>query len=271
MPRPHHHLARRFVVGIVAFVLVALLVGCGAGGDEHGTVEPGTTGEPSGAVPLKDSDWFAQRFGTPLMTGSTQLQPRAVEQAKDQRGVALPQNHAPLDGPVMWQRVHCEALPFTTTDGPTRLRADTIYAGFAHTTIGAALAAFHLRNFGGTVVTPDAIATIAGPLDRARVVPSLRLDETKVPAREANCLATYRRDGIRRPARWHADQVSAQVYNIEFWFPPAAEGRGYSTDVTVVWAGDDWYLTDQSIGEIGYSGQQKQPIARDEPTGWPRW
>lgn len=271
MPSRRHHVTRRFATTALVLALVGLAAACGSSGEGSGVVEPGSAPEPSGTVPLKESSWFAERFGTPLMAGSTELQPRAIEQARDQRGVVLPQNRAALDGPVMWQRVHCEALPFTTTDGPTRLRADTVYAGFARTPMGAAMAAYHLRNFGGTVATTEAIPTIAAPQDRPRVVPTLRLGETKIPAREPNCLATYRRDGIRRPARWHADQVSDAVYNIEFWFPPTSDGRGYSIDVTVVWAENDWYLTEQSIGDIGYSGQQKQPVARDEPTGWPRW
>ncbi|WP_280301154.1 hypothetical protein [Nocardia abscessus] len=255
-----------------AVVLATVASACADTGEGRGA-HPAGGGEPSSSVPLLETDWYRRNFGTPLMAANTQLRPRAIEQAHDQRGVALPQNRAQLDGPVMWQRIRCEALPFTTGDGPTRLRGDTIYGGFAHTELGAALAAFHLRNFGGTAADLDAIPTIAAPPERANIVPQLRLNETKIPAREPDCLATTRKNGIRRPARWHAEQVGSEVYNVQYWYPPepGADGRGYSTDVTVVWSGDDWYLTAQSIGEIGYSGQQKQPVASDEPTGWPRW
>ncbi|MGY1969021.1 hypothetical protein ACW9HH_32705 [Nocardia gipuzkoensis] len=258
---------------VAAMVLAGLAVACANTSEGSGAHPADNSGEPSSSVPLRETDWYKGHFGTPLMAANTQLRPRAIEQAHDQRGIALPQNGARLDGPVMWQRVRCEALPFTTSDGPTRLRGDTIYGGFAHTALGAALAAFHLRNFGGTAADTNAIPTIASPQDRAHVVPQLRLDETRIPAREPDCLATSRKNGIRRPARWHTEQVSSEVYNVQYWYPPepGTGGRGYSTDVTVVWSGDDWYLTAQAIGEIGYSGQQKQPAASDEPTGWLRW
>lgn len=252
-----------------AIAVLALVTACGEENDVAGSGSDRTA--ETSSTPVKESEWFARNFGTPLMAVSTAVQPRAVEQAHDQRGAALPQNRAPLEGPVMWQRVHCEALPFSSTDGPSRLRGNTLYAGFARTPLGAAMAAYHLRNFGGTATTTDAIPTIAAPRDRARIIPKLRLDETVIPDRAPDCLATSRKDGIRRPARWHTSQVSAEVYNVEFWFPPTTADSGYTIDVTVIWSDADWYLTEQSIGEIGYSGQQKQPVPREEPTGWPRW
>ncbi|WP_280386627.1 hypothetical protein [Nocardia wallacei] len=255
-------------------VISAVVAGCGR--DDSGHNESVGGGGVSDG-PLKDTEWFRNEFGTPLLAASTQLQPRAVEQAKDPRGVALPQNRAVLDGPVMWQRVYCEGLPFSTTDGPTHRRADTIWGGFAHTPLGAALAAYHLRNFGGTAADKGAIPAIAAPEDRDRIVPQLQLDRTDIPAKltSPDCLAQY---GIRRPARWHTEALSGDTTLVSFWYPPDAEhrgpqqqGRGYSYDLTVTWTEGDWWLTEQSIGDIGYSGRQKQPTPADEPVVWPRW
>ena len=255
----------------LTITLAAVGVACGHSTSNNGSPN-GNSPEPAAgnSVPLMNTAWFTGHFGTPLLADNDQLVPRAVEQAKDLHGIALPQDHAALDGPVMWQRVNCEALPFTTTDGPTRLRGEAIYGGFTHTPLGAALAAYHLRNFGGTATTTSVIPTIAAPADRDRVTPELHLDQTQIPAdmTSPDCLAHY---GIRRPARWHAEQLGHDTTLVSLWYPgDTPDSQGYTTDITVVWAGGDWYLTDQSIGDIGYSGQQKQPTPAIEPAGWSR-
>lgn len=262
--KTRHHLAAT----ATALTLATGALACG----NHSSDTPGTIpGQPPAhsSTALKDTDWFTKTFGTPLLAANTTLKPRAVEQAHDLNGTALPQNSAPLDGPAMWQRVQCEALPFSTTDGPTKMRANTIYGGFARTPFGATLAAYHLRNFGGTATERQALPAIVAPADRDRVVPVLKIDQTDIPARNANCLAT---NGIRRPARYHTEAVSDTVIDVSFWYlPESGKPRGSTFDVTVVWSGDDWYLTEQSILDIGYSGRQKTPTDADEPAGWATW
>lgn len=92
---------------------------------------------------LKESTWFKTHFTTPIVAGG-HVTPPQIEQPNNIQGELLPQNGAKLDGPVMWQRVRCDMVPFSTTDGPTRLQADTLWTGFTKTDLGAAIAAYHL-------------------------------------------------------------------------------------------------------------------------------
>ncbi|MBF6393790.1 hypothetical protein IU443_28080 [Nocardia farcinica] len=251
-----------------AAVTLTAAAGCGRN-DGDGTGLPGLS--PAVAKPLKDQPWFTQHFGEPLLA-ATNVTPKTIEQAHDIRGTVLPQDGARLDGPVMWQRVRCDALPFSTTDGPAKMRADTVYGGYARTPLGAALAAYQMASFGGTIGNTDAVPQIIAPADRDRLVSQIpEMKESKFKD-DPGCLPRQKK--LTRPARWKADPVSDTVTRVEFWWPPLpGESQGYSIDYSVTWQEGDWYLTEQAASDVLMIGKKmpRQPQYTAEPVGWSQW
>ncbi|WP_280487506.1 hypothetical protein [Nocardia farcinica] len=253
----------------VAAAAVTLTAAAGCGRNDGGGA--GLPGLPAtAATPLKQTQWFADNFGTPLLA-SFDVDPKTIEQATDLRGIVLPQNKATLDGPVMWQRVRCGVLPFSTTDGPTQQRADTVYGGYSRTPLGAALAAYHLGSWKDTATTADALPMVLAPSDRERLgsqivayKPSDRLDDPSCVARMKN---------IFRFTRWKADQLSDTVMRVQLWGPIDTPGQGIAIDTTVVWSGGDWYLTEQTAATTRLTSTQKPdvPPFTAEPVGWSKW
>lgn len=261
----------RFALAAAVLTLAAAAVSA-CGKDDTGTAGPGPLPGLNATTPLKNTEWFTTNFGTPVVI-PTAVTPRAVEQAKDLSGVVLPQNSAPVDGPVMWQRVRCEPLPFTTTDGPTSRRGDLLYGGYARTPLGAAMAAFHAASYGGYMGNPATLPLIAAPSDRDRLSSQMPLDAFRVPDSqfEPGCLATKK--NLTRPAQWSAEKISDTIMRIGFYYPPkSGEARGYTYYLNVVWA-DDWYLSEQSVADITHIGgrERTRPEFADVPTGWTTW
>ncbi|MEU8901251.1 hypothetical protein AB0C65_35660 [Nocardia sp. NPDC048505] len=259
------------LTGAAAALTFALtLAACG--NDDPDTAAPGEAGSPSASVPLKDTDWFRTNFGTPLVAAGA-VTPRTIEQPKDIKGTALPQNKAALDGLVMWERVRCAAVPFTTTSGPTSLRGDAVWGGFAHTQLGAALAAYHMRYAFWTANHARELIQIAAPADRDRVWKRLQFDQAKASSSmsDPDCILTAKRGapGLTRPARWSSEQLSADTELVTYWFPPVSAGQqGYTIDIAVRWVDGDWYLTDQ---ELTKEALEADGVPTAEPTGWTAW
>lgn len=264
---------RKTLVACVAVLAVAAAVvgvaECSRNSDS-GTALPGWA-HSGGQQPLKQTQWFGDNFGTPLVA-TTDVTPKSVEQANDVRGSVLPQDKSALDGPVMWQRVRCRALPFSTTDGPTKSRADGIYGGYARTPLGAAMAAIQMATWGATVGSNDAVPSVIAPADRGRLSPQLPAYQRGKNIDNPSCLA--RQKNIIRPALWKVETVSDTVTRVQFWFPPTAgEAQGGIFDYSVTWQDGDWYLTEQTATDVlGIGGQiprAGQPAA--QPVGWSKW
>lgn len=260
----------RLTAAAAALALTTVLAACGNSDDPQG----GTTipGIPNVNTPLKDTDWFRSNFGSPLVAVGN-VNPKTIERPNDLKGTALPQTNSPLDGPVLWERVRCAAVPFTTTAGPTKLRGDAVWGGYAHNQLGAALAAYQMRVAPWTSTDAKALITTAAPADRDRVWKRLELDTSKpnAGASDADCVLSSKRApfGLVRPARWNTQDLGSGALLVSFWFPPAKPSeQGFVNDIAVQWVGDDWYLTDQ---ELTKSAMGESGVPTAEPAGWSTW
>ncbi|AYF78149.1 hypothetical protein D7D52_34840 [Nocardia yunnanensis] len=239
------------------------------GGDGPGPTLPGQS--PAAAKSLKQTQWFSENFGTPLVA-TTNVTPKTIEQAKDVRGTVLPQDKSSLDGPVMWQRVRCAALPFSTTDGPTKTRADGIYGGYARTPLGAALAMVQMTNWAAIAGSNDAVPMVIAPGDRARLSPQLPAYERSKNLDNPGCLAAQKT--IIRPSLWKAETISDTVTRVQVWFPPKpGEAQGGIFDYSVIWADGDWYLTEQTANDVLAIGGRMPRAGQYSaaPVGWSQW
>lgn len=256
----------------VLAVAVAITTVAACGSSDDNSTGPTLPGQPpTAAKPLKQTPWFSENFGTPLVT-TTNVTPATVEQARDVRGTVLPQDKSALDGPVMWQRVRCAALPFSTTDGPTKQRADGIYGGYSRTPLGAALAALQMATWSTTIGSNDAVPMVIAPADRDRLTPQLPDYERGTNIDNPSCLAQQK--NITRPALWKAEPISDTVTRVQFWFPPrAGEAQGGTFDYSVIWQDGDWYLTEQTANDVlaigGRTPRAGQYTA--QPVGWTQW
>lgn len=226
---------------------------------------------PATAKSLKQTPWFGETFGTPLVA-TTNVTPKTIEQAKDPRGTVLPQDKSALDGPVMWQRVRCAALPFSTTDGPTKTRADGIYGGYSRTTLGAALAVVQMTNWSATAGGNDAVPTVIAPADRDRLTPQLPAYERSRNLDNPGCLASQK--NILRPALWKADAISDTVTRVQLWYPPKqGEAQGGTFDYQVIWQDGDWYLSEQTANDVLAIGGRMPRAGQysPQPIGWTQW
>jgi hypothetical protein len=260
------------ITAAAALTVAGIAVSCGhtSSGPRPGAAPAPTTGT-RGSSRLQDSEWFKKNFGTPLVV-SAEVTPKTVEQATDPGGLVLPQNHAAVDGPVLWERVRCEALPFTTTDGPTRLRGDTMYGGFAHTPLGAAMAGYHFISFGNYAHTAAAIPLIAVPADRTGLWPTPMPYSIPSSQSDPGCLA--RKNPIIRPSLWTTQDMGAGVMQVGFYYPPLpGDTQGSTYYTSVVWAEGDWYLTDQSVDDVALIGghEPSRPQYAPTPVGWSAW
>ena len=237
---------------------------------DHGTGPTLPGQSAAAATPLKQSKWFADNFGTPLVA-TTYVTPKTVEQPHDIRGIALPQDKSAVDGPVMWERVRCSALPFSTTDGPTNIRADGIYGGYSRNALGAALAAFQMANFISAGST-DAVRMVIAPTDRARLTAQIPAYQRGKNMDNPDCLAQQK--NIIRPAFWQAQTISDTVTRVQYWWPPRTnDSQGYSLDYTVTWQDGDWYLSEQTATDVlALNGTvPRQAQYTPQPVGWSRW
>lgn len=200
------------------------------------------------------------------------MTPKTIEQAKDVRGTVLPQDKSALDGPVMWQRVRCAALPFSTTDGPSKTRADGIYGGYSRTSLGAALAALQMATWGATAGSNDAVPMVIAPADRDRLTPQLP------PTSAERISTTPAAWPSRRPSPglrlWKAEPISDTVTRVQFWFPPRqGEAQGGTFDYSVIWQDGDWYLTEQTANDVLAIGGRTPRAGQytTQPVGWTQW
>ncbi len=143
--------------------------------------------------------------------------------------------------PGGWQRVHGAVVPFSTSDGPTRL-VQGVAAGYAHTPQGAALAAAY-----------SAYEVAARPGDRVMLATRLLLPPAEQQAFDAGIRAgTLPIQQDQATTRWMLawDAFEIQNYTDDFAVIELA-ARAPDTDATptwnavtipMVWHNDDWLV-----------------------------
>lgn len=265
------YLALVIVVVVVVGGVIAVVI------NRSKTDEPTAQPQPGATIsPQQDrSDW-----GLPYID---ELGFR-VEVPPNPNGVALDQDRSgqpdrgaadyaalPPAG-VMWQKVQNFPMPFSTSDGPSKVDG-ALATGFAQTPQGAALAGIQLINraqssyAGGVAVlergsvaaTPEIEAELAANLARARQAVD---------------------DGRTGPVG--APLIGQEAYRLKYWSPdyavieyaaPNRAGNGWTTaPLEVVWHDGDWKLklTDRATAEA--SGRGLTEVG-STPTlaGWTRW
>lgn len=135
-----------WVIGAVAFLSLVLVAGLAyALRSRDGDSEPQQAPAQASPAPVQDQ---GQGFGTPI----TDRWGNRVEVPVNQFGQVLTQDSSQQLKPgdpswlsatakgIKWQLVYNIPIPFSTSDGPTKV-ADKVASGYAHTPQGAVLAA----------------------------------------------------------------------------------------------------------------------------------
>ncbi|MEU5762217.1 hypothetical protein [Nocardia sp. NPDC047648] len=223
------------------------------------TSAPPATGE-SFDVPTVDA--FGRRVDIPRNpAGQLRAQTGPVRQPSDPDWLTAPPSG--LAEPGGWQRVHGAVVPFSTSDGPTRVR-DGIAAGYAHTPQGAAVAAAASIN-----------QVAARPGDRALVAARMVLTAADQAAFDAGIAAgklpVQQPESVTRalvaPDAYRIDSYATDLAVLRLAARTPTEPTGTRSWVTVtvgmVWHEGDWRLRG--------NGQQLPTTTTTDLTGWTRW
>lgn len=243
---PANRSAWPLVIGLFVVVIIVIIAGIvllTRGESEAPTAAPAAPG------PAQQStvDENAEGFSTPRSDSLG----RKVDVPRNGRGVILPQateaqkgfgepgaTTTPAEG-IRWQQSAGTVIPFSTSDGPTRMDGQ-IPVGFAHTPAGAALAAASLtaRLMDGQL-GPETVTKRFNP-------ESEKFEEMAQAAREMPAEVTLG-DRVPRASGYEIGEDCDPSYCLVWLSMPGLDGVTRSTPALVVWIEDDWYLSDTSI------------------------
>ncbi|QIS20843.1 hypothetical protein [Nocardia terpenica] len=251
---------RSFSFGVVASAaVIALIVVVGVfmfvtrGNSGGGQVHPATP--PAAAAAGTDATGFADP--------TVDLFGRRVDIPNNPAGQPLPQDpskeHRPSDqdwltaapagttDPHGWQRVYGASVPFSTSDGPTRIE-DGLAVGYSHTPQGAVLAAAQIT-----------YRLNARPADR-----DLYVQQVRASAQQIASYDKARSDGAlpqQQPERITRYLVAPDAFQVENYADDMAivrlAARGPVNDgaqtwaairLIMVWDGGDWRLKPTDAG-----------------------
>lgn len=257
------YLALIIVVVVVVGGVIAVVINRSKTAEPAAQPQPGTTISPQ----QDRSDW-----GLPYID---ELGFR-VEVPPNPNGVALDQDRSgqpdrgaadyaalPPAG-VMWQKVQNFPMPFSTSDGPSKVD-DALATGFAQTPQGAALAGISLWN--------RAASSVEGALD---VMEKRTIAATpELEAERANNISNAKQHlSNGETGRVSVPLIRQEAYRLKYWSPDYAvveyagnnvSGNGWTTvPLELLWRDGDWSLklTQRNADEVG----QTPTLA-----GWTRW
>ncbi|MBF6302452.1 hypothetical protein IU459_33665 [Nocardia amamiensis] len=220
---------------------------------------PAVTGE---GFDVPEVDAFGRRVDIPRNPAG-QLRDQTVRgrQPSDPDWLSAPP--AGLREPGGWQRVHGAVVPFSTSDGPTRI-GDGLAAGYARTPQGAALAAAASVN-----------QVAARPGDRAVVAARMVLTAADQAAFDAGIAAgklpRQQPESVTRtllaPDGFRIDSYAADLAVLRLAAHAQREPSGIRSWLTVtvpmVWHDGDW--------RIRGNGRQLPTETVTDLTGWTLW
>ncbi|GAB0102889.1 hypothetical protein JMUB6875_18600 [Nocardia sp. JMUB6875] len=254
---------------LVAVIVVAGLVVYFS----HGSSKPSTKNEGTDPVTTSDTgvtgfaspevDLFGRRVDIPNNSAG---QPLPQDPSKQRRAsdtdwlTAAPQGTTDPHG---WQRVHGASVPFSTSDGPTRLE-NGVAVGYSHTPQGAALAAAQIT-----------YRLNARPADRELYVREVRVGADQLAAYD-QALADQRLPK-QQPEKVTRYLVAPDAFQIENYADDMAivrlAVRGPVLDnkqwwaavrLIMVWDAGDWRLKPAT-------SKTSQTENVDSLAGWTRW
>lgn len=231
---------------VVAGVIVAGLVVL-TRDDSDPDAETSANPAPTSTAPVRDeADPSAEGFATPRSDALG----RKVDVPRNGLGVILPQATdqqksftdpgamtTPAQG-IRWQQSAGVVIPFSTSDGPTRMDGQ-IPVGFAQTPAGAALAAASLtaRLMDGRL----ALESVEKRFDPTSPKYAEILSEARAMPAEVTL-----GDRVPRASGYEIGEDCDPSYCLVWLALPGLDGVTRTAPVPVVWNGDDWYLTDTS-------------------------
>lgn len=234
----------------------------GAGYSSDPSVSPPRPADTGDGFAAPVTDVFGRRVDIPVVAAGHPLPqtPEPIAQTDPSWLTAPPIGVRERGG---WQRVHGVSVPFSTSDGPTRI-TESMAAGYSRTPRGAALAAVYIAHqLAARPADPAVVARVAyEPGDLANW--HARVAAGQLPKQQPEAVT-----------RWI---VAPDAYEITSWSPDlcglnvAMRANPGSSDeaptwtvvpYTVTWAAGDWNLVpDRKVG----GGNQIVSIL-----GWTPW
>lgn len=251
-------------IGLAVIVVVAVTLALVRNHSTSSTTAPVVTPAPgTSSADSGDQSGFA--------VAGSDVFGRVVAKPNNPRGQALPQDHsdrapfhegdiAPAPAGMMWQQVGPFVLPFSTSDGPTRIEGP-IATGYTQTPQGAALAGqqiwWHVGIDGETF--DEVVARQVDPGSRTNLPtpkPSERNpDWSKFPQ-------FYRPDAFR-VVGWSADSTYAVVeYALRKSVDPNQPGW-FSSRAELSWQDGDW--------KIVVPATEAPSVSVPALVGWTKW
>ena len=192
-------------------------------------------------------------------------------------GLVLPQSKPssgkltdPIPSPagLEWQKVYGVPMPFTTSDGPTRITEDGVPVGFTRTPQGAAVAALQIM-FRATYGPAD----VRNAVLRTSVIGT---EQQKNVLRGATNPAEYQ--SIPEALRISADQYTTTTAVVRWAFGPlpapaehpTSTGQCWSAgEVPLIWEDDQWKL--KLTEDVLTSDYTRFIVETLDTGGWSRW
>ncbi|UOG23680.1 hypothetical protein MTX80_22930 (plasmid) [Gordonia amicalis] len=145
---------RVWAMAVVVLVVATSLAGVGllTGGDEHSqptvAVPPPVSQDPSESLPSEGGESGPYTGSDVDVIGRGMRIPadpngHVLEQTSKTSSPRLAQPIAPPQG-LNWQKVYGVPMPFSASDGPSKISADGVPSGFSRTPQGAALATLQI-------------------------------------------------------------------------------------------------------------------------------
>ncbi|MEV0292485.1 hypothetical protein [Nocardia sp. NPDC050710] len=270
MSQKEPYARERVSFGVIASAaLLALIVVVGivmyigrddsAGGD--GTSATATTGGEGFAEP--EVDIFGRRIDIPNNPAGQPLSQDPVRQRKSSDPDWLTGAPEGTTAPHGWQRVYGASVPFSTSDGPTRIE-DGLAVGYSHTPQGAVLAAAQIT-----------YRLNARPADRDLYLRQVRvsaqqiaaydkaLDENRLPKQQPEKITRYFVASDAFKVENYADDLAIIRFASR---GPVIDGKQLwaALRLVMVWDAGDWRLKPSTSNSA-----QTEYI--ESLQGWTRW
>ncbi|GAB2633722.1 hypothetical protein ACWDYH_34675 [Nocardia goodfellowii] len=254
---------------IASAAVLALIVIVGAvmffTRDQSGPIEDpaaSTAGTGQGFTD-PEVDLFGRRVDVPNNSAGQPLPQDPGRQRKPADPDWLTAAPAGTTQPHGWQRVYGASVPFSTSDGPTRIE-DGLAVGYAHTPQGAALAAAQIT-----------YRLNARPADRDLYVRQVRVSAQQIAAYDK--ALTENRLPKQQPEKVTRYFVASDAFKIENYADdlailrlatrgPVVDGKQLwaAMRLVMVWDAGDWRLKPATS-----SGSQTEMI--ESLAGWTKW